>query len=90
MPGWAAGTSSSKNLELCTLVDLVVLEALTQTVALVLALSGAAALLMASTGKFQKTKKKKKNPSWDFPGSPVTKIPFFHCRGHRFNPWLGN
>ena len=60
MPGWAAGTSSSKNLELCTLVDLVVLEALTQTVALVLALSGAAVSLMASTGKFQKTKKKKK------------------------------
>lgn len=61
MPGWAAGTSSSKNLGLCTLVDLVVLEALTQTVALVLALSVAAASLMASTGKFQKTKKKKKS-----------------------------
>jgi hypothetical protein len=39
----------------------VVLEALTQTVALVLALSVAAASLMASTGKFQKTKKKKKS-----------------------------
>ena len=24
--------------------------------------------------------------SWDFPGSPVVKIPCFHCRGHGFNP----
>ena len=25
-----------------------------------------------------------------FPGGPVTKIPHFYCRGHRFSPWLGN
>ena len=24
----------------------------------------------------------------DFPGGPVVKTPRFHCRGHRFNPWL--
>ena len=27
---------------------------------------------------------------WDFPGGPVVKIPFFHCRGHRFDPWPRN
>ena len=27
---------------------------------------------------------------WDFPGSPVVKTPCFHCRGHRFDPWLEN
>ena len=27
---------------------------------------------------------------WDFPGSSVVKTPHFQCRGHRFNPWLGN
>ena len=21
---------------------------------------------------------------------PVVKTPYFHCRGHRFDPWLGN
>ena len=26
----------------------------------------------------------------DFPGCPAAKNPLFHCRGHRFNPWLGN
>ena len=26
----------------------------------------------------------------DSPGGPVVKIPCFHCRGHRFSPWLGN
>ena len=26
----------------------------------------------------------------DFPGGPVVEAPHFHCRGHRFNPWLGN
>ena len=25
-----------------------------------------------------------------FPGGPVVKIPNFQCRGHGFNPWLGN
>ena len=26
----------------------------------------------------------------DFPGSPVVKTLHFHCRGHRFDPWLGS
>ena len=26
----------------------------------------------------------------DFPGGPVVKTPCFQCRGHKFNPWLGN
>ena len=26
----------------------------------------------------------------DFPGGPVVKTLYFHCRGHCFNPWLGN
>ena len=26
----------------------------------------------------------------DFPGGPVVKTLRFHCRGHRFDPWLGN
>ena len=26
----------------------------------------------------------------DFPGGPVVKTLRPHCRGHRFNPWLGN
>ena len=25
----------------------------------------------------------------EFPGSPVVKIPRFHCRRHEFSPWLG-
>ena len=24
------------------------------------------------------------------PSSPVCKIPYFHCRGHRFDLWSGN
>ena len=27
---------------------------------------------------------------WDFPGGPVVRALCFHCRGHRFDPWLGN
>ena len=27
--------------------------------------------------------------TWDFPGSPVVKIPCFHCRGLGFDPWSG-
>ena len=27
--------------------------------------------------------------SWDFPGGLEVKIPLFHCRGHRFDPWSG-
>ena len=26
----------------------------------------------------------------DFPGGPVVKILYFHCREHRFDPWSGN
>ena len=26
----------------------------------------------------------------DFPGGPVVRILLFHCRGRRFDPWLGN
>ena len=26
----------------------------------------------------------------DFPGGPEVKTPRFHCRGHGFDPWLGN
>ena len=25
----------------------------------------------------------------DFPGGPVVRIPRFHCRGYRFEPWSG-
>ena len=28
--------------------------------------------------------------SWDFPGGPVVRTSRFHCRGHGFDPWLGN
>ena len=27
---------------------------------------------------------------WEFSGGPVVKTLRFHCRGHRFNPWLEN
>ena len=26
----------------------------------------------------------------DFPGGSVDKTPHIHCRGHGFDPWLGN
>ena len=26
----------------------------------------------------------------EFPLGPVVETPLCHCRGHRFNPWLGN
>ena len=26
----------------------------------------------------------------DFPGGPVVKALCFHCRGHRYDSWLGN
>ena len=26
----------------------------------------------------------------DFPGGPVIKIPHSQCRGHGFDPWLGD
>ena len=31
-----------------------------------------------------------KSGYWEFPGGPVVRDPPFHCRGHRFDPWLGN
>ena len=31
-----------------------------------------------------------KSGTRDFLGSPVVKIPCFNCRGHGFNPSLGN
>ena len=31
-----------------------------------------------------------KNEDRDFVGSPVVKTLHFHCRGHGFDPWLGN
>ena len=31
-----------------------------------------------------------KNHCPDFPGSPVVRTLHFYCRGHRFDPWLGN
>ena len=27
---------------------------------------------------------------WNVPGSPVVRTPCFHCRGLRFDLWLGN
>ena len=26
----------------------------------------------------------------EFPGGPVVRSLWFHCRGHRFDPWSGN
>ena len=26
----------------------------------------------------------------EFPGGPVVRTLCFQCRGHRFDPWLGN
>ena len=31
-----------------------------------------------------------KKPTADFPGGPVAETLCSQCRGHRFNPWLGN
>ena len=27
---------------------------------------------------------------WELSDSPVIRTPYFHCRGHRFDPWSGN
>ena len=32
----------------------------------------------------------KKGGYWAFPGGPVVRTTDFHCRGHGFDPWLGN
>ena len=32
----------------------------------------------------------KKNRIWHFPAGPVVKTRCSQCRGHGFNPWLGN
>ena len=44
-------------------------------------------LYLCYTSMKSSVKKEKKR---DFPGGPVVKIPCFHCRGHRFNPLMGN
>ena len=31
-----------------------------------------------------------KKQNREFPGGPVVKTLHFHCKGHRFDPWLGN
>ena len=28
--------------------------------------------------------------TWDFPSDPFVKILHYQCRGHGFDPWLGN
>ena len=33
---------------------------------------------------------KKRKRVGGFPSSPLVKTPYFQCRGHRLNPWLGN
>ena len=30
-----------------------------------------------------------KGSEWDFPGGPVVRTLCFHCRGPRFDPWVG-
>ena len=35
-------------------------------------------------------KEKKLNVSWDLPDGSVVRAPHFHCREHRFYPYLGN
>ena len=25
-----------------------------------------------------------------FPGGPMVRTPYFHCKGHGLDPWLGN
>ena len=39
----------------------------------------------SSTGKYEQERFLR-----DFPGGPVVKTLSFHCRGHRFDHWLGN
>ena len=34
--------------------------------------------------------KQMKDSSRNLPGGPVVNLLCFHCRGHGFNPWLGN
>ena len=41
-------------------------------------------------GKWRNGTSLKINIWWDFPGSPAVETPGFWCRGHRFDPWLGN
>ena len=44
-------------------------------------------LYLCYTSMKSSVKKEKKR---DVPGGPVVKIPCFQCRGHRFNPLMGN
>ena len=39
---------------------------------------------------FPKSQSHKLSGLGDFPGGPVAKTPFFHCRGNGFDPWLEN
>ena len=41
--------------------------------------------LVKSSNLFVKTPKRR-----EFPGGPVVRALRFHCRGHGFDPWLGN
>ena len=39
----------------------------------------------------QRNQKKQTNKLWrGFPSSSVVRTLYFHCIGHRFNPWSGN
>ena len=38
----------------------------------------------------KKNLEKKKKLMLGFASGPVVKIPWFHCRGHKFDPWLSN
>lgn len=38
----------------------------------------------------QSVEKDKFKRTRDLPGSPVDKIPYFHCKVHRFDLWSGN
>ena len=40
--------------------------------------------------EFQSKMETPKTKNRDFPGGPVVKTPHSQCRGHRFNPRLGN
>ena len=39
---------------------------------------------------FPKSQSRKISGLGDFPGGPVVKTPYFHCRRHGLDPWLGN
>ena len=45
---------------------------------------------MADVEAFKAQKCVEKNLVGDFAGSLVVRTLCFHCRGHQFDPWLGN